>query len=57
MGPREAAYATQLLNIPRVIPMHYGTFPVLTGTVEEFQKLTASQDIEIYEMQIGETLD
>ncbi|MCG9129145.1 metal-dependent hydrolase [Candidatus Poribacteria bacterium] len=57
MGPREAAYATQLLNIPSVIPMHYGTFPILTGTVEEFRKLTASQDVNIYEMQIGETLE
>ena len=57
MGPREAAYAAQLLNIPVIIPMHYGTFPVLTGTPEEFRKLTASQDVEIIEMEIGETLD
>lgn len=57
MGPREAAYATQLLKIPTVIPMHYDTFPVLTGTVAEFKKLTASQNIEVYEMEIGETLD
>ena len=32
MGPREAAYATRLLRPKLVIPMHWGTFPVLTGT-------------------------
>ena len=57
MGPREAAYATQLLNVPAILPMHYGTFPLLTGTLEEFRQLTASQDIEIVELEVGETLD
>jgi L-ascorbate metabolism protein UlaG (beta-lactamase superfamily) len=32
MGPREAAKACELLGVPRVIPMHWGTFPVLWGT-------------------------
>jgi len=32
MGPREAAKACELLEVPRVIPMHWGTFPALTGT-------------------------
>jgi L-ascorbate metabolism protein UlaG (beta-lactamase superfamily) len=32
MGPREAAKACELLKVPRVIPMHWGTFPVLPGT-------------------------
>ena len=57
MGPREAAYAAQLLNVPTILPMHYGTFPLLTGTLEEFRKLTASQDVEIIELEVGETLD
>lgn len=39
MDPREATYAAKLLGSKYVIPMHYGTFPVLTGTVEEFLKL------------------
>jgi L-ascorbate metabolism protein UlaG (beta-lactamase superfamily) len=39
MGPREAAYACRLLSVKKVIPMHYGTFPVLTGTAEEYLKL------------------
>lgn len=32
MGPREAAYAMKLLRAPAVVPMHYATFPILTGT-------------------------
>jgi len=32
MGPREAAYATRLLRPRHVLPIHWGTFPPLTGT-------------------------
>jgi L-ascorbate metabolism protein UlaG (beta-lactamase superfamily) len=39
MDPREATYAARLLGSKYVIPMHYGTFPVLTGTPEPFSKL------------------
>jgi L-ascorbate metabolism protein UlaG (beta-lactamase superfamily) len=35
MGPHEAAYAARLLKVKTVIPMHYGTFPVLTGRPED----------------------
>ncbi len=58
MGPREAAMATRLLNVKHVIPMHYATFPALTGTPEEFKKLT--QDIpglEIHVMKPGESIE
>jgi L-ascorbate metabolism protein UlaG (beta-lactamase superfamily) len=36
MGPREAAHATRLLGLARVVPIHYGTFPILAGTPEHF---------------------
>jgi L-ascorbate metabolism protein UlaG (beta-lactamase superfamily) len=39
MDPREVTYAAKLLGWKYVIPMHYGTFPALTGTPEEFLKL------------------
>jgi L-ascorbate metabolism protein UlaG (beta-lactamase superfamily) len=39
MDPREATYAAKLLGSKYIIPLHYGTFPVLTGTAEEFSKL------------------
>ena len=32
MGPREAAIAAELLGVKHVIPIHYGTFPILAGT-------------------------
>lgn len=38
MGPKEAAKAVELLKPEVVIPMHYGTFPVLKGTPDEFEK-------------------
>lgn len=38
MGPREATYAAKLLGSKYVIPMHYGSSPLLTGTVEDFLK-------------------
>jgi L-ascorbate metabolism protein UlaG (beta-lactamase superfamily) len=57
MGPREAAKAIRLLNVRHVIPMHYGTFPVLTGTPAALRNIT--QDIlglEIHALKPGETL-
>ena len=37
MDPQDAAYATKELLKPRfVIPIHYGTFPVLKGTPQEY---------------------
>ena len=39
MDPKEATYAAKLLGSKHVIPMHYGTFPILKGTPEEFLKL------------------
>ena len=40
MGPREAAYAINKFfpTCRLVIPMHFGAFPELTGTPEEFEK-------------------
>ncbi len=45
MAPREAAYACNLLQPEVVIPMHFGTFPSLTGTPGELQKLVP--DVEV----------
>ncbi len=39
MGPREAAVAAELVGAPRVVPCHYGTFPILTGTADELRTL------------------
>lgn len=37
MSPFEAAHAARLLNIGHVVPIHYGTFPFIPGTPEEFR--------------------
>jgi L-ascorbate metabolism protein UlaG (beta-lactamase superfamily) len=54
MGPREAAYACKLLKPKTVIPMHFGTFPVLSGTPADLQKLATG--VEIVTMKPGVTL-
>lgn len=58
MGPVEAAYAIQLLNVSYVIPFHYGTFPFLTGTPEALREATRDiAGLTIREMQPGEVLN
>jgi L-ascorbate metabolism protein UlaG (beta-lactamase superfamily) len=42
MGPEEAALAIELLGVKRVVPSHYGTFPVLTGTPEALAEKVGS---------------
>lgn len=37
MSPTEAAHAARLLGVGHVIPIHFATFPALTGTPETFQ--------------------
>ena len=54
MGPREAAYACNLLKPKIVIPMHFGTFPPLVGRPSDLKKLVP--DVEIREMKPGETI-
>ena len=54
MSPREAAYACNLLKPKTVIPMHFGTFPLLTGTPGQLQKLVPG--VEVVEMKPGVTL-
>jgi L-ascorbate metabolism protein UlaG (beta-lactamase superfamily) len=49
MGPAGAARAAQLLGVKMVVPIHYGTFPILAGTPDqlraELAKLGASVNV------------
>jgi L-ascorbate metabolism protein UlaG (beta-lactamase superfamily) len=54
MDPRQAAYAAELLQPKAIIPMHFGTFPVLTGKPSELKKF--AEGVEVHEMKPGETL-
>jgi L-ascorbate metabolism protein UlaG (beta-lactamase superfamily) len=56
MGPREAAYACRLLQPKTVIPMHFATFPLLTGTPPDFEKRIQSLGIDLKTLKPGETL-
>jgi L-ascorbate metabolism protein UlaG (beta-lactamase superfamily) len=47
MGPEEAAYAARLLKVKKVIPMHYGTFPALTGRPEHLEEKLAGTGIQV----------
>ena len=42
MGPRQAAVAVELLGVQRIVPCHWGTFGVLTGTPDELARLAPS---------------
>jgi L-ascorbate metabolism protein UlaG (beta-lactamase superfamily) len=54
MSPREAAYAVKLLKPKTVIPMHFGTFPVLVGKPSDLRKLVSG--VEVLEMKPGATI-
>lgn len=57
MGPREAAYAIRLLGVRHVIPMHFGTFPELTGSPERLRESTRDiSGLEIHALKPGESL-
>jgi len=57
MDPLQAAYAIRMLGVKWVVPMHYATFPVLTGTPEKLRELTSDiQGLHILDIKPGETL-
>ena len=58
MGPARAAEAVKLVGPRIVIPMHYGTFPVLTGTPETFERELKKRQLstQLRVTKIGETI-
>lgn len=42
MSPRLAAKAVELLGVPRVVPIHFGTFPHIESSPGEFQRLAGA---------------
>ena len=56
MGPKGAALAAKYLGATSVLPIHYGTFPVLTGTPEELAALLDGSGIEVKAIAPGESL-
>ncbi|HET7744383.1 MAG TPA: metal-dependent hydrolase [Gaiellaceae bacterium] len=56
MGPREAAVAVELLGVVRVVPCHYGTFGLLTGTPDALRELVPG-GVGVLAPEPGETLE
>jgi L-ascorbate metabolism protein UlaG (beta-lactamase superfamily) len=59
MGPMEAAKAVELLGVKHVVPMHYGTFPILVGTPQGLRDELAKRgltDVVVEELKPGDTL-
>jgi L-ascorbate metabolism protein UlaG (beta-lactamase superfamily) len=54
MGTHEAAHAARMLKVERVIPMHYGTFPALTGTPQDLADKLKKDGIAVWTLQPGE---
>lgn len=57
MGPRGAALAASLVKPRQIVPMHFGTYPVLTGTPAQLRSELVAKSVEVtlLEMKPGET--
>ena len=59
MGPREAARAVELIGSKQVLPLHWGTFPILAGTPAALRSELAARglgDVRVLTPEPGETL-
>jgi L-ascorbate metabolism protein UlaG (beta-lactamase superfamily) len=57
MGPRDAAHAIRFLAVKHVVPMHYATFPFLTGRPEQLKEHAKDiSGLQIYALKPGESL-
>jgi L-ascorbate metabolism protein UlaG (beta-lactamase superfamily) len=57
MGPDRAAIAARWLGVRQVVPMHWGTFPLLTGTPAALVQHLADSEIEVLALEPGETAE
>jgi L-ascorbate metabolism protein UlaG (beta-lactamase superfamily) len=55
MGPDAAARACALLGVRQVVPMHFGTFPALTGTPDRLKQLVEPHGVDVLVLKPGET--
>jgi L-ascorbate metabolism protein UlaG (beta-lactamase superfamily) len=56
MSPREASVACRLLGVPKVVPMHFGTFPPLTGRPSQLAALVQALHTEVWELEPGKAV-
>jgi L-ascorbate metabolism protein UlaG (beta-lactamase superfamily) len=55
MGPHRAAKAVELLGVKTVVPMHFATFPVLTGRPSQLQELVG-KGVKVLDIKPGDTV-
>jgi L-ascorbate metabolism protein UlaG (beta-lactamase superfamily) len=55
MGPEEAAYAGRMLGVKEIIPMHYGTFPMLPGHPEQLEEKLSGSGIRVRTLKPGQS--
>lgn len=57
MGPKDAAYAIRNWIKPKmVLPMHYNSNPLTTGTFEEFAEAMKGSKVKVLRMTEGQTM-
>jgi L-ascorbate metabolism protein UlaG (beta-lactamase superfamily) len=56
MSPRDAAVATELIKPKFAIPIHYGTFPPLKGTPQEYQQALGTTSVKMFPINPGDKL-
>jgi len=54
MGPASAAKAVEFIKTKKVVPIHYGTFPLIAADPEEFKRLVGAA-AEVLILKPGET--
>ena len=55
MNPTAAALACEMLGVRQVVPMHYGTFPALSGSPDDLKKLVEPRGVDVLVLKPGET--
>lgn len=55
MGPRDAAYAVELLNPKLSVPIHYNTFPPIEQDPETFKTFVDKHEVKV--MEVGDRFE
>lgn len=56
MTPRMAAKAVELLKVPRVVPIHYNTFPMVQSSPTQFKEMVGDKS-EVIIIKPGESIE
>jgi len=57
MSPKEAATAVRLLKVKHVVPIHHGTFALLSATPAQLVAAIGDASVTVHALRPGESLD